>query len=132
MKGFLSLLLILSIALNIGFVTGCATLHDAVYGTPCKYSTRPPIPSGDGGKAQLARIAQLLDIRTSGKSASDLVSDICYKLDRTEAVPDALDKSAFDKLSVRLLSGEKPALEEYQRFISDLQGKRVIVIAPED
>ena len=132
MKGFLSLLLILSITLNVGFLTGCSTIHDAVYGNPCKYSSHPPTSVGDGGKAQLIRIAQLLDIPTNGKSASDLVSDICYKLDRSKEVPDALSQAAFDKISAGLLPGEKPVLEEYQRFVSDLQGKRVIVIEPED
>lgn len=132
MKGFLSLLLILSVALNVGFLTGCATIHNAVYGNPCKYSSHPPVSGGDGDKVQLARIAHLLEIPTNGKSASDLVSDICYTLDRSTDVPDALDTTAFDELFVRLLPGEKPTLKEYHRFISDLQGKRVIVIEPED
>ena len=131
MKGFLSLLLILSIALNIGFLTGCATFHDAVYGNPCKYSSHNPPMSGNDGKAQLTRIATLLGIPTSGKSASDLASDILYELDRQTPVPEALDPVSYDKLSERLLTAEKPVLLEYQRFISDLQGKQVIVIEPE-
>ena len=164
MNGFLSLLLILSITLNVGFLTGCATIHDTFYGNSCNLKmveferikkdlvqakveferTKKDLDQakrelsesrsrqGGYGKAELTRIAQLLDIPTNGKSASDLVSDICYKLDRSTDVPDALDAAAFDKLFVRLLSGEKPALEKYQRFISGLQGKRIIVIEPEN
>ena len=152
MKGFLSFLFIASIGLNAMFLSGCTSTqfgrwcHKVGYGDPCRlaqgqcsgstqttYHSNPSAPSGDDGKAQLARIATLLDIPTSGKSASDLVSDILYKLDRpTTPVPTALDQPSYDKLSERLLKAEKPVLLDYQRFISDLQGKRVIVIEPEN
>ena len=125
MKVLAVILFIASVALNVGFLTGCQSLHDAVYGSPCKFV--PAAPKQDGA-TDLARIAGLLDIKTSGKAATDLVADICYKLDRNMDVPKAFDDSAFNDATKDLLSGEKEVLRKYQQFISELQGKRVIVI----
>lgn len=142
MKRFLSFLLLLSIALSVGFLTGCRTIRKCVhnyillYGSaPCEFCSANHVSqtqSKDADKVQLTRIATLLDIPTSGKSASDLESDILYKLDRRTPVPTALDQTAYDNLSKRLLTAEKPVLRDYQQFIFDLQGKRVIVIEPEN
>ena len=131
MKTLAILLFIASVALNVGFLTGCQSLHDAVYGNPCKYSQAPVQLVNDGGKAELVRIAGMLDIKTSGKTSSDLSSDIRYKLDRNTDVPNAFDVAAFEKMAKDLNSAEEKAMREYQRFILDLQGKKVIVIEPE-
>lgn len=131
MKTIAILLFIASVALNVGFITGCQSLHDAVYGNQCKYSQAPVQPVNDGGKAELVRIAGMLDIKTQGKTASDLSSDIRYKLDRSADVPTVFDDAAFEKMAKDLNPIEKKAMREYQRFISDLQGKKVIVIEPE-
>ncbi len=131
MKTIVTLVFLASIALNVFIFTGCRTLHDSVYGNPCKYSKVPVQPINDGGKAELVRIAGMLDIKTSGKTVSDLSSDIRYKLDRSVDVPGAFDAAAFEKMSKDLRVEEKKAMREYQRFISDMQGKKVIVIAPE-
>lgn len=127
MKAFLYLLLILSIACNVSFLAGCAAFHDVVYGKPCKFA-----PKDDGGKDRLVRIANILDIRTDGKTVSDLESDIKYKLDRSTDIPKAMEGAAVEKLSVRLIGNEKTEINRYHQFISDLQGKRVIVIERED
>lgn len=150
MKGFLSLLLILSITLNVGFLTGCATFHDTFYGNSCNLKMvefkrikkdldqakreLSEIRSRQGGygNAELPRIAKLLEIPTNGKSASDLVRDICYKLDRKTTIPALFDPGAFEEMARDLNPEEEPAMREYQRFISDLQGKHVIVIEPEN
>lgn len=138
----LSILFLVSVTLNVCFLTGCQALHDAVYGNPCKYRPlqpagddgkyRPLRPAGDDGKSELVRIANLLDIKTGEKSASDLSFDIRYKLDRCVDVPKVFDKEAFQKMEKDLRSSEKDAMREYQSFISSLQGKRVIVIEPEE
>lgn len=130
MKTIAILLLIASAALNVCFFAGCKSLHDAVYGNPCMYGAVPS--ATDGGKSELARIAGMLSITTSGKSASDLSSDIRYKLDRSIDVPNAYDVKAFDELKQRLNPKQEEKIQEYQRFISDLQGKRIIVIEPEN
>ena len=127
MKAFLSLLLILSIACNVGFLAGCAAFHDAVYGKPCKFA-----PKDDEGKNGLVRIANILDIRTDSKMVSDLVSDIKYKLEHSIDIPKPLDEAAVENLSVRLIGNEKTEIKNYHQFISGLQGKRVIVIERED
>ena len=132
MKIIVILLLIASVALNVGFLTGCQSLHDVVYGNPCKYGQAPVQSVNDGGKAELVRIAGMLDIKTSGKTASDLSSDIRYKLDRSADVPTVFDDADFEKMAKDLNSSEEKAMRDYQRFISDLQGKRVIVIEPEN
>ncbi len=129
MKTITILLLIASVALNVCFFAGCRSLHDAVYGNLCMYGATPP--ATDSGKSELVRIAGLLGIKTSGKSASDLSSDIRYKLDRSIDVPNAYDAKAFDEMKQRLNPKQEEKIQEYQRFISDLQGKRVIVIEPE-
>ena len=130
MKTITIMLLVASVALNACFFAGCKSLHDAVYGNPCKYAT--PVPrADDDGKSELVRIASLLNIKTDGKSASDLSSDIRYKLDRSAVVPNVFDEAAFEKMAKDLNSSEEKAMREYQQFISDLQGKRVIVIEPE-
>ena len=129
MKTITIMLLVASVALNACFFAGCKSLHDAVYGNPCKYAT--PVPrADDDGKSELVRIASLLNIKTDGKSASDLSSDIRYKLDRSAVVPNVFDEAAFEKMAKDLNSSEEKAMREYQQFISDLQGNRVIVIEP--
>ena len=130
MKVITILLLIASVALNVCFFAGCRSLHDAAYGNPCKYGIIPPATDGD--KSELARIAGMLGIKTSGKSASDLSSDIRYSLDHKVDVPTSFDSAAFEKMAKDLNSSEEKAMRDYQRFISDLQGKRVIVIEPEN
>ena len=130
LKTITIMLLVASVALNVCFFAGCKPLHDAVYGNTCKYAT--PVPrADDDGKSELVRIASLLNIKTNGKSASDLSSDIRYMIDRKVDVPEAFDTVAFEKMAKGLRVAEKKAMSEYQQFITDLQGKRVIVIEPE-
>ncbi len=126
----LSILLFLaSVALNVCFIVGCRSLHDTVYGNPCKFAPPPPVSEND--KVELVRIAETLDIKTTGKTVSDLSSDIRYKLERSADVPNAFNATAFERMSKDLRVEEKEAMRAYHRFISDLQGKRVIVIEPE-
>ena len=129
MKVITILLLLASAALNVCFFAGCRSLHDAVYGKPCMYGAIPS--ANDSDKSELARIAGMLGIKTSGKSASDLSSDIRYILDRSIDVPIAYDATAFDEMKQRLNPKQEEKIQEYQRFISDLQGKKVIVIESE-
>ena len=124
MKVLTILLLIASVALNVFFFAGCKSLHDFVYDDPCKYS--------DGGKEELVRIAESLGIKTAGKSSSDLSSDICIKLERNVEVPMVFNSEAFEKMAEIVNSEAEDAMRKYQQFISDLQGKRVIVIERED
>ena len=127
------LLLVASAALNVGFLTGCQTLHDVVYGNPCKYATPGHKESANtSGKEELIRIARLLDVNTSGMTVPDLSAKIRDKLDRNADVPQPFGDSAFNDVTKDLLSGEKEMLGRYQEFISGLQGKRVIVIERED
>ena len=139
MKTFLSFILILSIAVNIGFFTGCAAFHNAVYGVPCKIASaqtanRRPVSSAakDSGRAELVRIAELLGIQTSGKSADALAGDIRYVLDRSEAIPAELSNSTQSEAKRRLPPDAWREIEEHSRFVSDLQGKRVIAFTPEE
>ena len=131
MKKPITLLFVASIALNIGFLTGCKMLHDTVFGDPCKF-TLPLQPAAQDGKTELVRIAGLLDIKTSGKTMLDLSSDIRHKLDRSADVPVVFDDTAFEKMAKDLNSDEASAMRKYQQFISDLQGKTVIVIEQEN
>ena len=130
MKTLTVLLLLASIALNVCFFAGCKTLHDAVYGNPCKYG-QPLTSTVYQQSAELIRIAGLLNVKTHGKSSSDLTSDICYKLDRSADVPTVYNSSSFETMAKALGTEQEKAMREYQRFISELQGKRVIVIEPE-
>lgn len=129
----MSILFLASVALNVCFLAGCQSLHDAVYGNPCKYGAKPPV--GDGGKSKLEPIASMMGIKTLGKSASELSLEICSKLDRcTFDVPQVFEETAFKVMEEDLRPSEKAAMRGYQAFISDLrrQGKRVIVIEPEE
>ena len=130
-KKLVTLLFVASLALNVGFLTGCKMLHDTVFGDPCKFAS-PKQQATQDGKAELVRIAGLLDIKTSGKTASDLSSVIRYKLDRSTEVPLVFDTAAFEKMLKDLNSDEALAMRKYHQFISELQGKRVIVIEPEN
>ena len=133
MKSILPFLLVASVALNVAFLTGCVSLHNAVFGNPCRISQGPATrPSSDNGRLELERIARLLSIRTNGKSTSDIAADIRYVLDRNADVPAQFDSSAFEKMAKDLNTDEEKAMREYQRFISNLQGKRVIAFEPED
>ena len=138
MKAFLSFLLVLSVAVNVGFLSGCAEFHDAVYGNPCEYATgKVPEPhpgpvANDGGKAELARIAEILGIRTEGKSASTLASDIRYVLDSHTEPPAVLSDDTLAEAKKRLPPEYWRKIETLQRDVSDLQGKRMIVYKPEE
>ena len=124
MRNLTILLFIASAALNACFIAGCRSLHDAVYGKPCKYA---PVPrANDSCKAGFVHIAELMQIKTDGKTVSDLESDIRYKLERSVDIPSVYPE--FEELAKALGSKQKEAMREYQRFITDLQGKRVIVI----
>ena len=132
-KTLATLLIVASLTVNICFFAGCKTLHDSVFGSPCKFAEQTREPSGKAdSKVELVHIASLLDIKTHGKSTSDLVSDICYKLDRSTDVPTVYNASLFEKMVKDVNPNEGKAMREYQRFISSLQGKRVIVIEPEE
>ena len=138
MKALLSFLLVLSVAVNAGFVTGCAAFHDAVYGKPCKYATgKAPEPqpgpvANDGGKAELVRIAGILGIRTGGKSASTLASDIRFTVDQCAEPPSILSENTLKEAKNRLPPACWSEIEKLQRDVSDLQGKRMIVYKPEE
>ena len=130
-SSFATLLLAASVAVNAGFFAGCKSLHNMAFGDPCKYSTVQS-PKVDDGKERLESIAKLLNIRTAGKMAFDLESAIKDKLDHSIDVPKVFNSAAFEKMAKDLRIEEKEAMREYQGFISGLQGKRVIVIEPED
>jgi len=132
MNKLLIVLLLASITLNVGSLTGYKPLHDALYGEPCRLaSAERANPAQADGQADLVRIAELLGINTSKKTASDLAADICYKLNRNADLPQALDDSAFNKMAEAISTADEKTMREYQRFISSLQGKRVIVIERE-
>ena len=131
-SSFATILLVCSAALNVGLLSGCAVFHDVIYGNPCKFSSAPTSVKVNDGKQELERIAELLDIKASGKTTFDLASDIRYKLDRKADVPQVFDTTAFEKMAKDLGTAEEKAMREYQDFISGLQGKRVIVIEPEE
>lgn len=124
MKAIPILLLLASLAFNVAFLTGCVTRGTF-------FGDEPP-PSGDDGRARLVRIANLLDIPTTNKSAFDLESDIRHVLERTVTVPRAFDEAGFEKMAKDLTTQEEEAMREYQRFILRLQGKRVIAVGGED
>ena len=132
MKTLTIILFLASGTLNVCLFTGCRTLHDVVYGNnPCKFCEISHGRNNDD-TTELARIAGLLDIKTSGKTASDLSSDIRYKLDCNVEVPNVFNPEAFEKMAKKVNSETEKAMREYQSFISGLQGKRVIVIDPEE
>lgn len=131
-SSFATILLVCSAALNVGLLSGCAVFHDAIYGNPCKFSSAPTPVKVNDGKQELERIAELLDIKTSGRTTFDIASDIRCKLDGSPDVPLAYDTAAFEKMAKDLGTAEEKAMREYQCFITKLQGKRVIVIEPEN
>lgn len=127
MKALFILISIASIAANICFLSGCASFHATVYGTPCKFA--PPIIDG---KPELIRIASLLGIKTADKSASDLANDIHYILDRSYYVPSPLTEAEMSVVGDLLSSSEFKAIKELNNFVSELQRKHIIVVQPEE
>lgn len=124
MKVLLSVLLVLSLALNVACLTGCIRIGGNSGPNP------PPPP--DDSKARLLRIASLLDIPTDGKQASDLEGDIRYKLNHDKVVPAPYDEAAFENMLQMVGSRDEAAMREYHQFIRQLQGKRVIVVGGDD
>lgn len=121
MKVLPYILLALSLALNVAFLTGCISI-----------GPNPPPPPTDDGRARLSRIASLLDIPTDGKQASDLEGDIRYKLNHDKVVPAPYDEAAFAKMTQKIGTKDAEAMKEYHQFILELQGKRVIVVGGEE
>jgi hypothetical protein len=131
MKALLYLLTILSLALNVALLTGCASLRDSLCGLlHCNQLSSSPVK--DDGREKLAAIASLVGIETEGKSAADLESDLRIVLDRTEVVPAPYDEEAFEAMAKDLNTAEEEAMREYHDFVLRLQGKRVIAIAPDN
>lgn len=131
MKTFLSLSLVLSLAVNAGFLSGCAAFHDPVYGKPCRVSAPGSVPApADDGTARLAEIADLIGIAADGKSAADLAGEIRFALDRETFVPEGLSGAELAKAKNQLSSDQARKLEEVQRFLDSLRGRRVVVVEP--
>ena len=136
-KALLTLMFIASLGLNIMFLTGCTSTrlgrwtHKQCYGDPCRLSP-VSVSSGDSARAELERIASSLSIKTAGKSASDLASDIRYVLDRNIQVPATLTDEEMKEVASLLSNTKAGKVKDLQRFVSSLQGKHVIVVSPED
>lgn len=190
---FLSFFLVLSVLANIVLVSGCQTVHDFVYGDPCKYQktspegpTGPNLPQRDDSalKDQLTTLAKLESVELGDKSnevlARDIVKNLKKEKDHSEQLfkalleldfdlgcedaesssEDALVKDLrerakklkkdydeitkktpvevpvpfpdFERMEENLPLPQKKAMRAYHDFIKDLQGKRIIVISPED
>ena len=127
MKVLLYVLLAISLALNVAFLSGCVSVGGNGGSNPA--STLPP---PDDARARLVRIASLLDIPTDGKQASDLEGDIRYKLNHDKVVPAPYDEAAFEKMTQKVGAKDAEAMREYHQFIRELQGKRVIVVGGDD
>ena len=120
MKTFETLILLASLALTAAFLTGCVTQGTFFGGKTTS--------KGDDGRARLVRIAELLDIPTTDKSAFDLECEICHVLNRAMDVPQAFDEATFEKTAKKVNPKEEEVLRDCQRFILRLQGRRVIVV----
>ena len=128
MKVLTILLLIASVALNVCFISGCKAFHDQVYGDPCRYA--PEVSNVDASKAELERVAKRLDIEPK-QLPSELSSTIIDKFNRSNVeVPFAYD--GFEELANALGPEQEEAMRRYHQFITELQGKCVIVLEPEE
>jgi hypothetical protein len=123
MKILVALLLVASLALNVAFLTGCATLG--------MFFTQEPQPVDEAREA-LVRIAVMLDIPTAGKSVYTLESDIRQKLEHGMSIPAPFDQTTFEKTVMKVNPMEEGHLRDCQRFLLRLQGKRVIVLDGKD
>ena len=144
MKTILSFLFIVSVGLNVLFLTGCAFprpgrwIHNTVYGNPCKYATtnapipKPTVSHSDDGREALAVIAEDIYLKTDGRDAATLKRDIHETLSNKVFAPVMFDSDAFEKMAKDLTSSEEGVMREYQRFIRNLQGKTIIVINSKD
>ena len=138
MKTIQTLLFLASIGLNIAFLTGCQTIHDNIYGTPCKYASAKPTQTnltGDDGREALVVIASDLGLPTDERDADTLIFDIRHLLSNRDTAPRLFDDDSFENMSKDLPPSKSDwvnSMREYQRFIRELQGKRIIVISPED
>lgn len=124
MKAFATLLLLASLSLNAAFLTGCVTRET--------FLGNGETSQDDDGRARLARIAGVLGIPTENKSAFDIESEIRHVLDRATDAPQAFGQADFETMAKDLNPVEREAMQEYQRFILRLQGKRVIVVGGEE
>ena len=134
MKTILTLIFVASIGLNIAVLTGCQTIHDNIYGKPCRYApktTTQTIRTGDDGREALAVIASELGLPIGERDAETLKIDILHVLMKRKTVPRLFDDDSFEDLSKDLPPSKTDwvnFMREYQRFIRDLQSKRIIVI----
>ena len=140
MKSFVHFLFIASIGLHVLFLTGCTNfsvgkwVHKKVYGDPCKYASATSgqtVHSVDAETETLMLIAGDLGLHTD-RDAETLKHDIREAISDVRNPPRLFDGDAFEKMAKDLNSFEEDAMREYQRFIRSLQGKRLIVISPED
>ena len=123
MKALVPLLLLISIALNVAFLTGCVTRGTF-------FGDNPPPP--DDGRARLVPIAKLLEIPTEGKSAFALESAIRTVLNQSVDVPAAFDEATFEETAKKVNPKEEAILRDCQHFMLRLQGKRIIAIGEDD
>lgn len=124
------LLLVISIAANVGFMSGCAAFHDLVYGNPCKYSAAVPQETGsDRSKEELVKIAKKLGIKKADEQTeSGLSSKIVEKLEETLPLPDTFTTDELKEIEGLMSRSKYDKVQKLQQFVGDLKDKRVIVL----
>lgn len=121
-------LLLVSVLVNVSFVSGCAWVQslDGRVKEPPRVEYRDSVE-------QIQVVANRLGLRVSeNKTASDIATDICLRIDESERkMPSPLSEKTIKELETLLTKDEVKVLEAYQKAIRDAQGKRVLYLPAE-
>ena len=121
--------LLVSVLVNVAFVSGCA-LVAPLDGGLAKASSR--VEYRDNVE-QVKKVANSLGMRVSStKTADDIAMDIRLLIDDSERkMPTPLSDESIMRLKKLLKPEERVVLEAYQKAIRDAQGKRVLYLPAE-
>ena len=130
--GILSLALIASLALNVAFVSGCVTLGDLGAGGDDR-TTQSQAPSVDPGEIRLScmcEVARTIGVEYApGMTASDILSKIKMTVKPASFSGKVLTEKEIEAASDMLAPAAGAVLRENQGFLSDIKGKKILIIS---
>lgn len=129
----LSIALICSVVLNVSLISGCK-LVEGLIGKGEVREPRPPAPTVDVSEIRLKcmrEVATAIGVEYGpGMTASDILSTIRMTVKPKNFNGKVLSEKDIKAASAMLSPDVVSALRENQKFLSEIEGKKLLVIEP--
>ena len=134
LASILTIALICSVVLNVSLISGCKLVEDWV-GKGGDGDRQPPAPIVDASEIRLncmREVAQTIGVEYgSGMTASDILLKIRMTVKPKDAFKGkVLSEDDIKAASAMLNPDVVSFLRENQKFLSELEGKKLLVIEP--